>query len=53
MAVHVAWPFAALALSVWGIGLVALVRFYRRARRRAERELSPAIKENGRTLTVK
>jgi hypothetical protein len=34
-AVRVAWPFAALALAIWGIGFVALVRFYRRARRRA------------------
>ncbi|MGA3028763.1 MAG: hypothetical protein ABSF98_28825 [Bryobacteraceae bacterium] len=36
--VHVAWPVAAFALGVWGIGFVVLVRRYRRARRRRERE---------------
>jgi hypothetical protein len=34
-AIAVGWPFAALAVCVWGIGLVALVRFYRRARQAA------------------
>jgi hypothetical protein len=31
--VHVGWPVAAIALGLWGGGLVALVRLYRRARR--------------------
>jgi hypothetical protein len=44
-AIPVAWPVAALALGVWGTGFVALVRFYRRARSRAGRRLSPAIRK--------
>jgi hypothetical protein len=38
LTIHAGRPVAALAIGVWGIGLVALVRFYRRARQRMERE---------------
>ncbi len=36
-AIHVGWPVGGIALAIWAIGFVALVRFYRRARRRAAR----------------
>jgi hypothetical protein len=46
-AVPVAWPVAAVALGVWGSGLVALVHFHRRARSRAERDARLQIRGEG------
>jgi len=36
--IHIGWPIAGATLSLWGGGLAVFVRWYRRARRRRERE---------------
>jgi hypothetical protein len=36
--IHAGWLIAAFALCLWGGGLAAFVRWYRRARRRREQE---------------
>jgi hypothetical protein len=43
--IHAAWPIAAIALCFWGGGLASFVGWYRRARRRRERET--AFRESG------